>query len=354
MYDFLRGHLRHLLQIQKELCQMSGYVKLQHGCGGKPTSRLIKDIFYKNFDNEILLQGYDSALLETESSCLAFTTDSFIVKPNFFPGGDIGKLAVCGTANDLAVCGAKPLYLSCAFIIEEGFPMDDLERIAESMAKTAKSLQLRIVTGDTKVVEKGWADGIYINTSGIGTIMGCYEPKRIEAGDAIIVSGGIGEHGAAIALERYGIRSRMSLQSDCAAVFPVINGLREYFGHIKQMKDPTRGGLATVLNEIAEYANLGAHIHENLVPVKPEVKALCDMLGMDPMYLACEGRVVLIADGSKAEAILNKLKRLEGCERAEVIGSFENKYNKLVYMENSLGSSRIISSLEGDLLPRIC
>lgn len=333
---------------------MSAYVKLQHGCGGKPTAMLIKDIFYKHFNNEILLQGFDSALLQIEERALAFTTDSFIIKPHFFPGGDIGKLAVCGTANDLTVCGAKPLYLSCAFIIEEGFQMDALESIARSMASTAKELQLRIVTGDTKVVEKGCADGIYINTAGIGAIIDNYRPKKIKAGDAIIVSGGIGEHGAAIALERYGIKSRMSLQSDCAAVLPIVEHLKGYLEYIKLMKDPTRGGLATVLNEIADTADLGAHVYEELIPKKPEVRALCDMLGMDPIYLACEGRVVLVADGSKAKEILHSLRQMEGCEMAEIIGSFEDRYNRLVFMENFFGSSRIISALEGDLIPRIC
>ncbi|MGB7605849.1 MAG: hydrogenase expression/formation protein HypE [Lutisporaceae bacterium] len=333
---------------------MVDYVKLQQGCGGKPTAKLIKEIFYKHFDNDILLQGFDSALLEIPASHLAFTTDSFIVKPHFFAGGDIGKLAICGTANDLSVCGAKPLYLSCAVIIEEGFPLYSLDRIVKSMAKTAEELQLKIVTGDTKVVQKGWADGIYINTSGIGTIIDSYRPKKIKAGDAIILSGGIGEHGAVVAIERFGIKSKVSFQSDCTAVFPLIEQLRAYLGDIKLMKDPTRGGVATALNEIAEYADLGARIYEEAIPIKQEVKAVCDMLGLDAMYLACEGRAVMVVEGSKAKEILDSLRQLECGSKAEIIGKFEDRYNKLVYIENSFGSSRIISSLEGDLLPRIC
>lgn len=333
---------------------MSGYVKLQQGCGGKPTAQLIKDIFYKYFENDILLQGFDSALLNIYENNLAFTTDSFIVKPHFFPGGDIGKLAVCGTANDLSVCGAKPLYLSCSVIIEEGFPLDSLERIVSSMAEAAKKLQLKIVTGDTKVVQKGWTDGIYINTSGIGAIIDSYRPKKIKEGDVIILSGGAGEHGAVVALERFGIKSRTSFQSDCEAVFPIIEQLRDFLGDIRLMKDPTRGGVATTLNEIAEYADLGARIYEEAIPVRPEVQAVCDMLGLDPLYLACEGRVVIVAEGSKAKEILDKLRQLECGSKAEIIGRFEAGYNKLVYIENSFGSSRIISSLESDLLPRIC
>lgn len=333
---------------------MRDCVRLQHGCGGKPTARLIRDIFYKHFNNEILLEGFDSAYLQMQDAPLAFTTDSFIVRPRFFPGGDIGKLSVYGTANDLAVSGARPLYLSASFIIEEGFPMDDLEKIAGSMASAAAELQLRIVTGDTKVVEKGWADGIYINTSGIGAMIGGYRPKKIKAGDVIIVSGGIGEHGAAIAVERYGIKTKMSLKSDCGAVYPIINRLTDCLGSIKLMKDPTRGGIATVLNEIAENAGLGAHIYEEAIPIKPEVRALCEMLGMEAMYLACEGRMLLVAEEDKAQEILGRMRLLDCCRDAEIIGRFEDKYDKLVYMENAFGSSRIISSLEGDLLPRIC
>lgn len=333
---------------------MEDCIRLLQGCGGKPTEKLIKEIFYKHFKNDILVQGFDSAFLGKEGQELAFTTDSFIIRPQFFPGGDIGKLAVYGTANDLAVCGAKPLYLSCAVIIEEGFPIESLESIVESMAAAAKELKLSIVTGDTKVVERGFADGIYINTSGIGRVMNNYKPKRIKAGDAVIATGGIGEHGAAIAALRYGIKSKSPLQSDCGAIFPIISELWDYFESIKLMKDPTRGGAATVLNEIAEYADLGIKIFEDKLPVKQEVKALCDMLGMDPMYLACEGRAILVAEESKASELLNRLKKLKGSSNAEIIGSFEDRYNKLVYMENSFGSSRIISALEGDLLPRIC
>jgi hydrogenase expression/formation protein HypE len=333
---------------------MSNTIKLQHGCGGKPTSKLIEEVFYKSFDNEILLEKYDAAMLQFCQQKLAFTTDSFIVKPLFFPGGDIGKLAVCGTVNDLAVCGAKPLYLSCSFIIEEGFEMESLKRIAGSMGKTAEALGVKIVTGDTKVVEKGNADGIYINTSGIGAVMNNYNQKVIKDGDAIIVSGGIGEHGMLIALNRYHIKFNSKLQSDCAPVFNIVQHLQSYFEYIKLMKDPTRGGVATAINEIAAAAHIGARILDKQLPVKAEVKAICSMLGMEPLYLACEGRLLLVAARDKAEEILNVMRELECCSEAEIIGYFEMNKSELVYIENEFGSKRIVPALEGDLLPRIC
>lgn len=333
---------------------MKETIKLNHGCGGKPTAKLISEIFYKSFHNEILLQGYDSALLELQGHKLAFTTDSFIIKPLFFHGGDIGKLAVCGTINDLAVCGAQPLYLSCSLIIEEGFEIDSLKRIVDSMAQTAYQLGVKIVTGDTKVVEKGSGDGIYINTAGIGSIIDPYKPKLIKNGDAIIVSGEIGEHGMIVALNRYNIKTGTEIQSDCASIFNIVKHLQPFFEHIKFMKDPTRGGVATSVNEMAEHAGLGASLLEKELPVKKEIKAVCDMLGMDPMYLACEGRLLLVVEEGWAEEVLASMKRLQCCRNANIIGHFNQNYGKLVYMENEFGCSRILPSLEGDLLPRIC
>lgn len=329
-------------------------IKLQHGCGGKPTAQLIEEIFYKAFSNDILLQGFDAAFLDMPSQKLAFTTDSFIVSPAFFSGGDIGKLAVCGTVNDLAVCGAKPLYLSCGMIIEEGFEMEKLHKIARSMAEAAQTLQLKIVTGDTKIVEKGNADGIYINTSGIGVVMSDYMPKTIKSGDVIIVSGSIGEHGAVVALNRFGIGQQSELRSDCDQVYSIVENLKEYFPHIKLMKDPTRGGLATSINEIASSCGIGAVLQESTVPVRADVKAICNMLGMDPLYLACEGRLLLIVDENKAEEILFRMKALEESKFAEIIGYIQGSCDKHVYLQNAYGVKRILPALEGDLLPRIC
>jgi hydrogenase expression/formation protein HypE len=333
---------------------MSNIIKLQHGCGGKPTSKLIEEVFYRSFHNEILAGGSDSALLQLGQQKLAFTTDSFIIKPLFFQGGDIGKLSICGTSNDLAVCGARPLYVSCGFIIEEGFEMESLKKIANSMGETAKDIGAQIVTGDTKVVEKGNGDGVYINTSGIGIIMNDYAPKTIREGDAIIISGGIGEHGTIVALNRYNIKFSSALNSDCASVFNIVNHLQDHFEYIKLMKDPTRGGVATILNEVATVSQVGVRLQEKRLPVKNEVKAVCNMLGMEPLYLACEGRLLLVAQGDKAEEILSSMKKLDCCRDAEIVGCFEEKNSKLVYLENEFGSKRILSSLEGDLLPRIC
>lgn len=333
---------------------MEDIIKLQHGNGGKPTGRLIQEVFYRSFSNELLLQGFDSALLELKESRLAFTTDSFIIKPHFFPGGDIGKLAVCGTVNDLAVCGARPLYLSCAMIIEEGFQVQDLKRIADSMAFAAKEVGVKIVTGDTKVVEKGNGDGIYINTSGIGACMEGYQPKKPKQGDAVIVSGEIGEHGAVVALHRFAIDFCAELQSDCASLLNIVQHLQPYFNHIKLMKDPTRGGVATVLNEITSASQLGACLYGGKIPVKQETEAICRMLGMEPLYLACEGRLLLVVEGSKAEEVLQHMKQLECCKNAEIIGCLDESYQNLVYIDNGLGGKRLLPALEGDLLPRIC
>lgn len=333
---------------------MNNTIKLQHGCGGKPTSRLIEEVFYKSFDNEILLEGKDSAILPFDQQKLAFTTDSFIINPLFFQGGDIGKLSICGTSNDLAVCGARPLYMSCSFIIEEGFEIESLKKIAKSMGETAEALGIRIVTGDTKVVEKGNADGIYINTSGIGTIMNNYSPKKIKDGDGIIVSGGIGEHGTIVALNRYNIKFTSMLNSDCESIFNIVCHLKKYFKYIKLMKDPTRGGVATIVNEIAMATHIGARLLEQQLPVKSEVNAVCNMLGMEALYLACEGRLLLVVEGNKIEEILYYMKKLECCRDANIIGYFEEKNSNLVYIENEFGSKRILPSLEEDLLPRIC
>jgi hydrogenase expression/formation protein HypE len=333
---------------------MNTTIRLQHGCGGKPTSKLIEEVFYSSFYNDILLEGYDSAFLQINQQKLAFTTDSFIIKPLFFQGGDIGKLAVCGTVNDLAVCGAKPLYLSCALIIEEGLEISVLKKVVESMGEVAKALDVRIVTGDTKVVERGNAEGVYINTSGIGSIMNYYEPKKIKDGDAIIISGGIGEHGTIVALNRYNIKFNTELKSDCTPIFNIVQHLQGYFQYIKVMKDPTRGGVATSINEMSAMARIGARLLEKQLPIKDAVKAVCSMLGMEPLYLACEGRLLLVVQGDKAEEILYEMRKLESCKEASIIGYFEEGNSRMVCLENEFGSKRIFPALEGDLLPRIC
>lgn len=332
-----------------------GRIRLVHGDGGKDTSQLINEIFYKNFRNELLVNSLDASVFEIQKGNLAYTTDSFVVKPIIFSGGDIGKLSICGTVNDLVVSGAKPLYLSCGFIIEEGFDIKTLEYIVQSMGEVCKAAGVKIITGDTKVVEKGAVDGLFINTSGIGVIQSNYRPKEISQGDKIIITGGIGEHGATIAVERYDIDIRGNLRSDCMPLTNIQEIVAKYSNSIKLMKDPTRGGLATILNEIVEMPKLAIHLVENHIPIQQEVRSLCDLLGLDPFYLACEGRMVLVVDGEQCHDILDDIRKCEGCRNSEIIGSFMSKdVEPLVLMDTPVGGQRILGPLQGGNLPRIC
>lgn len=333
---------------------MNEKIKLAHGDGGKYTNELIKGIFYKHFNNNILMSGIDSALFPVSNGKMAFTTDSFVVKPLFFSGGNIGKLAVCGTINDLSVAGAKPLYLSTGFIIEEGFPIETLDLIVSEMAKQCEFSKVKVITGDTKVVPRGCADGLFINTAGVGIIQNNYEMKKIEAGDKIIVSGNIGAHGTAITLARYNIDVKSYIKSDCASVYQIVNELKEYYSSIKIMKDPTRGGLATILNEISNISGLSIKLIEENIPILKEVLGINKMLGLDPLYMACEGRVVLVVKSEAADEILYRLQKLNECRDASIIGSVVDVSEQLVYMENFFGGKRIISTLDGEMLPRIC
>lgn len=333
---------------------MDEQIKLVHGDGAKHTKQLIQHLFYKYFDNDILLQQQDAAVFEVTEGPVTFTTDSFVIKPLFFKGGDIGKLAVCGTINDLAVSGAKPLYLSASFILEEGFSISILEEIVKSMAKTCLASGVNIITGDTKVVEKGSVDGIFITTSGIGQILNHYTIKPIEAGDQIIVTGTIGEHGTAIALERYNINFSGEYKSDCAAVYPFIELLKDHYECIKIMRDPTRGGLATVLDEFCDLCHLGVHLMEEDIPISTAVKAANELLGMDPLYMACEGRIVLVVKPDKANKILSLVHSLIDGESANIIGEFVDQPQKVIVIENNFGGKRILSPLDGSMLPRIC
>lgn len=326
-------------------------VKLIHGEGGKHTQKLIKNIFYKNFKNDILIEDTDSAILNIPTNKIAFTTDSFVVNPIFFRGGDIGKLSICGTINDLTVCGACPLYLSCSFIIEEGFKFDDLKIIVESMAETCKKANVNIVTGDTKVVPKGKVDKIFINTTGIGIIEE-FNPKDIKSGDKIILTGTIAEHGTAIAVDRYNLKIKGSIKSDCAPLNSLLGCINKYNNSIKFMRDPTRGGIGEVLNEICKGCGLGIHLFEQDIPIREEVKAINEMLGISPIYLACEGRMVMVVEKNFSETVLKEIKENFNC-RASIIGEFTSE-NKFVYMENEFGGKRILGELDTQILPRIC
>lgn len=332
---------------------MKGKIELHHGDGGKHTSMLIKDIFYKHFDNNFLTEGLDSGVVDITGGKIAFTTDSFVVKPLFFPGGDIGKLSVYGSINDLAVVGAKPLYLSCGFIIEEGFKISTLDDIVKSMAIACNTSNVKIITGDTKVIEKGSGDGIFINTSAIGVIENNFTIKEFEDGDEIIVSGTIAEHGTTIATKRYNLDYRGDLSSDCGPVYNIVDKLSPFMDYIKFMRDPTRGGLATVLNEMSEKSGKDIEVIEENIPISKEVFGINEILGLDPLYLASEGRVVIVVKKNIGEKILREIRKIEGCERANIIGSFKKGKNQ-VYIKTLIGGKRLLPPLEASMVPRIC
>ncbi|MFH1553070.1 MAG: hydrogenase expression/formation protein HypE [Candidatus Omnitrophota bacterium] len=329
---------------------MTKTVTLAHGNGGRLMHELIESLRVK-FSNKILDEMADAAEIRLGKNCLAFSTDSFVVKPLFFPGGDIGKLAVCGTVNDISMKGAKPLFISLALIIEEGLEFSVLERIASSIRDTARKAGVKIVTGDVKVVEKGAADKIFINTSGIGVI-DCSRGRvgsRARKGDIIVINGGIAEHGMAIlnAREDFGFES--AIRSDCRNLNFEVQRCLKRSKKISVMRDPTRGGLATALNEIASSSNLGIEIYEKNIPVKQGVRKLCAVLGFDPLYVANEGKFVCFVNEKDA----SKVKQAMG-PSARIIGRVTSSHKKEVHLKTRIGSSRILSVLESDQLPRIC
>lgn len=333
---------------------MDNVIKLSHGDGGKYTEELIKNIFYKYFNNDLLVKGQDATIFQAANNKLAFTTDSFVVKPVFFSGGNIGKLAVCGTINDLIVSGASPLYLSAGFIIEEGFSLENLNKIVKSMSETCLESGVSIITGDTKVVEKGKVDGIFINTSGIGIVLERYKQKPIKEGDKIIVTGNIGDHGTTIAIERYDIKVKDKIKSDCTSLYPFTEIIKDNYDSIKIMRDPTRGGLATVLHEFSNLCELGIHLMEEDIPIDRGVIAVNELLGFDPLYMACEGRMVIVVEASEAENILKKIQEINGGKNAKIIGEFIKVSRNTIFIENYFGGKRILPPLEGNMLPRIC
>lgn len=332
-------------------------IMLGHGSGGRMMHTLIEDIFIKHFSNSILKEQTDSAILQVGSSEIAFTTDSFVIDPLFFPGGNIGKLAVCGTVNDLAVSGAEPLYLSVSFIIEEGFPIGDLEIIVESLAAEAKKAGVLIVTGDTKVVNKGKCDKLFINTAGIGRITKkdsfISNALNIQAGDVIIINGTIGDHGMAVMNARESFNFKTNVESDCASLNHLIREVLDKFT-VKFMRDPTRGGVATVLNELVGKTKLGIEIDESTLPINPGVKAMCELLGFDPLHIANEGKVLIVAGEKEGLEIVEVLKKNELGNRSTIIGRVVSDHPGKVVLKNETGGRRIVDSLAGDQLPRIC
>jgi hydrogenase expression/formation protein HypE len=332
-------------------------IVMGHGAGGRMSHQLIQKAFMSAFDNPALQAGDDAARLESDlHSKLAISTDSHVVFPLFFPGGDIGRLAVCGTVNDVAMLGANPLYLTAGFILEEGLSMETLQRVVASMKAAADEAGVQIVAGDTKVVQKGKADGLYITTSGVGVI----RPNLIiggaqaKAGDVVILSGSIGDHGIAVLDARGELGFQSMVQSDVAPLNHLIGAMLDASSQVHVLRDPTRGGLATTLNEIAAQSNMGIVLNEEKIPVRPDVAAACEMLGFDPLYVANEGKLVAIVAREEAASVLDAMRATRYGENAVVIGEVNANPPGRVLLKTALGSTRIVDMLAGEMLPRIC
>jgi len=332
-------------------------ITLGHGGGGRLTQELIQELLLPAFRNRHLEDLHDGAVLRTDHARLAFTTDSFVVHPYIFPGGDIGSLAVHGTANDLAMCGARPLYLSLAFILEEGLPVEHLRRIVGSVRDACREGALEIVTGDTKVVERGKGDGLFINTAGIGAVIPGVEisPRRVRPGDRVLLSGSIAEHGIAILSVREGIEFESKLVSDSANLWPLVSGLLQVGGvAVHALRDATRGGVASVANEIARTAGVGMVLEEAQVPVREEVRGACEILGLDPLYVANEGVFLAFVAPEAVETALETLRRHPLGQSARLIGEVTPDHPGVVRLRTRYGATRVVDLLSGEQLPRIC
>jgi hydrogenase expression/formation protein HypE len=335
-------------------------IQMAHGGGGRVMQRLIDGLFVAAFSGNSDASAreplHDSTVLETNGARVAFTTDTFVVNPLFFPGGDIGTLAVCGTVNDLAMSGADPKWLSAGFVLEEGFSIASLEQIVASMQKTAETASVRIVTGDTKVVDRGKGDGIFINTAGIGLVPDGVEisPSRVRPGDKILVSGDLGRHGIAIMSVREGLQFEGALESDCDCLGNLVAAMREVGSDLHCLRDLTRGGLAAALNEIASAAKVGVELQESAIPVAPQVAGACEMLGLDPFYVANEGRLVAIVSAEAAQAVLEIMQRHPAAPQPTIVGSVTGDHAGCVELRGDLGGSRILDLLSGEQMPRIC
>jgi hydrogenase expression/formation protein HypE len=331
-------------------------ITMAHGSGGILSRQLIEQMFQPAFDNDLLNAGHDGAVLAGESGRLAFTTDSFVVQPIFFPGGNIGDLAVNGTVNDLACCGATPDYMSVGMILEEGLPMEDLWKIVLSMKRAADKAGVVIVTGDTKVVDRGSGDKIFINTSGVGRVREGVniDPRNCQPGDVIILSGTVGEHGVAVLSARSGLEFETTIESDSAALNGLVETILDASPDISVLRDPTRGGVATTLNEISRSARVGMVLQETMIPVSPAVRGACEVLGLDPLYIANEGKLLVILPEKEAGKVLEKIRKHPLGSEACVIGKLAAEHPSVVRMTTSIGSSRIIDMLTGEQLPRIC
>lgn len=336
-------------------------ITLAHGSGGKAMRDLIADIFVGSFENPALAPledqaRFDLADLMQRGDRLAFTTDSYVIDPLFFPGGDIGSLAINGTVNDLAVSGATPLYLTCSVILEEGLPVETLRKVAESMKQAAIVAGVQIVTGDTKVVPRGAADKLFINTAGIGVIRSQVSPsaQHLQPGDVVLVNGTLGDHGAAILLARGELALSTHIQSDCQPLNGLIDTILNVCPEVRAMRDATRGGLATVLNEFASSSQVGIRIHEASLPINEEVNGVCELLGLDPLYLANEGKLVVVVPGSQADEILAVMQSHPAGHQSRIIGEVIAAPTEVVLLKTTFGTERVVDMLVGDQLPRIC
>jgi hydrogenase expression/formation protein HypE len=346
----VRQHRRHKFYLRDE------HVTLSHGSGGKASHNLIEGVFAPAFANPLLDRMDDSAILELGPR-IAFTTDSYVVSPLFFPGGDIGKLAVHGTINDLAMAGARPLYLSAGFILEEGFPIAELRRVVDSMAAAARDAGVAIVTGDTKVVQRGKADGLFINTAGIGLPQTPWElgQNRARPGDSVLLSGPIGDHGIAVMLAREALEIEADILSDSAPLHTLVAALLEVAGPgLRCLKDPTRGGVATTLNEIALASEVAIALDEQAIPVRPEVRGACELLGLDPLTIANEGKLLAVVAPEQAEAALSALRAHPLGREAAMVGQIRAEPAAMVFLHTDIGGTRVLDMLVGDPLPRIC
>jgi hydrogenase expression/formation protein HypE len=333
-----------------------GRVDLTHGAGGRAMQQLIDEIFRPALDNPMLARGDDQACFDVAAGRMAVSTDSFVVSPLFFPGGDIGSLAVHGTVNDVAMSGARPLYLTAGFVIEEGFPLADLDRIARSMGEAARAAGVVVVTGDTKVVERGKADGVFVNTAGIGVIPAGVEISgdRARPGDAVLVSGTVGDHGVAIMAHRAGLEFETTILSDSAPLNGLVEAMAAFMTEVHVLRDPTRGGLSATLNEICNQSGVGMRLDETAVPVKPQVLGACELLGLDALNVANEGKLVVIAPAARAGDLLGAMRAHPLGHDAAIVGEVIADPNRFVRMATRIGGERIVDWLAGEQLPRIC
>ncbi|WP_065754127.1 hydrogenase expression/formation protein HypE [Bradyrhizobium paxllaeri] len=342
---------------QRKIDIKNGRVDLSHGAGGRAMAQLISGLFHEAFGNEWLARGNDQAAFDVDAGRMVMTTDSYVVSPLFFPGGNIGSLAVHGTVNDVAMGGARPLYLSASFIIEEGFRFSDLKTIADSMGEAARAAGVYIITGDTKVVERGKADGVFVSMTGVGALADGLDlsAEKIRVGDRVLVSGSLGDHGAAIMSRRQNLAFETEIASDSAALHDLVSLMVAAGGSsIRVMRDPTRGGLAALLNEIAHQSGLGFRLQEEAIPVKPAVAAACELLGLDPLYVANEGKLVAIVAPDMADAVLAAMRAHPLGRDAADIGEAVTDNHQFVQLSTSFGGGRIVDWLWGEQLPRIC